>query len=83
MTPEMCWNRAGLLATEGSLSIWAASDMVEIGVLNSWVMLLIKSFFISVSFFWRKATMMVNRKVTNRMKVKANEGIMNLTELDM
>ena len=31
----------------------AANEMVEIGVLNSCVILLIKSFFISVSFFWR------------------------------
>ena len=53
------------------------------GVLNSCVMLLIKSFFISVSFFCRNAVMMVNKKVTNRMNVKANEGIMNFTELDI
>ena len=79
----MCWNIAGLLATEGSLSIWAANDMVDMGVLNSCVMLLIKSFYNSVSFFCRNAVMMVNKKVTNRMNVKANEGIMNFTELDI
>ena len=76
----MCWNMAGLLATEGSLSIWAANDMVDMGVLNSCVMLLIKSFFISVSFFCRNAVMMVNKKVTNRMNVKANEELKKLLE---
>ena len=50
----MCLNMAGDLPTAGSFSIWAASEMVEIGVLNSCVMLLIKSFFISVSFFCLK-----------------------------
>ena len=37
--------------TAGSFSICAASEIVDIGVLNSCVILLIKSFFISVSFF--------------------------------
>jgi len=50
---------AAYLRTEASLSICAASEMVEIGVLNSWVMLLMKSFFISVSFFCLNASMMV------------------------
>lgn len=31
----------------------AANEIVEIGVLNSCVILFIKSFFISVNFFWR------------------------------
>ena len=53
MTPDICWNIAGDLPTAGSFSICAANEMVEIGVLNSCVILLIKSFFISVSFFWR------------------------------
>jgi len=35
-----------------------ANEIVEIGVLNSWVMLLIKSFFISESRFWRKMVAM-------------------------
>ena len=37
----------------GSFNICAASEIVDIGVLNSCVMLLTKSFFISVNFFWR------------------------------
>ena len=49
----------GDLRTLWSLSICAASDIDDIGVLNSCVMLLMKSFFISVSFFCLNATMMV------------------------
>ena len=49
----------GLLRTLWSLSICAARLMEDMGVLNSCVMLLMKSFFISVSFFCLKATIMV------------------------
>ena len=59
MTSERCLSMEGDLRTESSASIWPASEMVEMGVLNSWVMLLMKSFFISVIRFWRKARMMV------------------------
>ena len=53
MTPDICWNICGDFATAGSFNICAASEIVDIGVLNSCVMLLTKSFFISVNFFWR------------------------------
>ena len=43
----------GDLPTAGSFNICAAREIVDIGVLNSCVILLMKSFFISVSFFWR------------------------------
>lgn len=46
-------NICGDFATAGSFNICAASEIVDIGVLNSCVMLLTKSFFISVNFFWR------------------------------
>lgn len=51
ITPDICWNIAGDFPTAGSFNIWAANDMVEIGVLNSCVILFMKSFFISVNFF--------------------------------
>ena len=76
----MCWNIAGLLATEGSLSIWAANDMVDMGVLNSCVMLLMKSFFISVNFFCRKSLTIVKIKVISNTRVKVNEGMLNRTD---
>ena len=68
---------AGDLVTAGSWSICAAREMDDIGVLNSCVMLLMKSFFISVSFFCLNAVMMVKTNTTSRISVKANEGIMN------
>ena len=57
--------------------------MDDIGVLNSWVMLLMKSFFISVSFFCLNATMMVYTKIISNMSVNANAGTMNEIELKM
>ena len=68
---------AGDLVTVGSWSICEASDIDDMGVLNSCVILLMKSFFISVSFFCLKAVMMVKTNTTSRIRVKANEGIMN------
>ena len=53
MIPERCLSIDSLFVTEPSPSICAAREMVEMGVLNSCVMLLIKSFLISVSRFWR------------------------------
>ena len=70
---------ASLFATAGSLSICAARDMVEIGVLNSCVMLLMKSFLISDNRFWRRIVYMVNMKITNSTNVKMIAGNMNCT----
>jgi hypothetical protein len=44
---------AGVLGTDSSTSICEASEMDATGVLSSWVMLLTKSFFISLSLRWR------------------------------
>ena len=59
MMREQWASIVGDLLTDLSSSICAAREMVDMGVLNSWVMLLMKSFFISESFFWRKARKMV------------------------
>ena len=73
----MCCSIDGLLRTLSSLSICAASEMVDIGVLNSCVMLLMKSFFISVRRFCLKAMVIVTMKITSRMNESTNEGIIN------
>ena len=52
--------------------------MVEIGVLNSCVMLLMKSFFISVSRFWRTMSHTVKQKVMNSTMVNTSTGIILL-----
>ena len=57
--------------------------MEEMGVLNSWVMLFMKSFFSSVSFFWRNTNTSVTMKVMSRMMVKMREGIMNHVDRQM
>ena len=80
---DMCCIIVGLLRMVSSLSICAASEMVDIGVLNSWVMLLMKSFFISDSFFWRNAITMVHRNTTSSTNVNPNDGIMNRTDENM
>jgi hypothetical protein len=57
------------------MSISEAREMVEMGVLNSWVILLMKSFFISEIFFClkklntinEKAAVMTSRNITERM----------------
>ena len=74
ITDEICWSIDGDLRTLWSLSICAARDMDDTGVLNSWVILLIKSFFISESFFWRKAVMMVKTNISSSISVSANVG---------
>ena len=51
ITPDICLNTSGLFVMSESFSICAASEMVETGVFNSCVILLIKSFFISESLF--------------------------------
>ena len=76
MAPPICFIIDGLLVSESSLSICAASEMLEIGVFSSWVMLLMKSFLISESRFCRNTTTMVKMKVTSRMTVKTMAGIM-------
>ena len=48
ITCPKCFIIVGLLVTLSSFIICAASEMLAIGVLSSWVMLLMKSFFISV-----------------------------------
>ena len=50
------------------------------GVLNSCVMLLMKSFFISVNFFCRKSLTIVKIKVISNTRVKVNEGMLNRTD---
>ena len=79
ITPEICLNIVSLFATEGSRNIWAANEMVDIGVLNSCVMLFMKSFFISDKRFWRKIVQIVKIKTISNNKVKIIAGIINLT----
>ena len=57
--------------------------MVDMGVLNSCVILLMKSFFISDSFFCLNARMIVSVKITRRIMVKANAGIINFIDEKM
>ena len=83
ITPEMCLNTSGLFVMSESFSICAANEMVETGVFSSCVMLLMKSFFISDSFFWRKTMKMVNTKVISRISEKITDGTMKLIELCM
>ena len=83
MMVVMCCNIWGDLDTEPSVSIWAASEMVEMGVLNSWVMLLMKSFLISATFFCLTKRKTITIKVMQSTMVKARAGIMKRTELNM
>ena len=78
ITPPRWLNIAGLLPTLLSLSICAASEILAIGVFSSCVMLLIKSFFISVYLFCLNITTMVNMKVMSNTRVNTTDGIMNL-----
>ena len=66
----------------GLLSSWAASDMVAMGVLSSWVMLFTKSDFISDRCFCLVMMMMVaeNRVTMNRMS-SAEMPAMGLSDL--
>ena len=83
ITPESCSNIFPLFATAGSASICAASDIVDIGVLNSCVMLLMKSFFISVYFLWRNTSIIVNMYVASNIIDNMSAGMMNRTLLNM
>ena len=57
--------------------------MLLIGVFSSWVMLFMKSFFISVYLFCLNITTMVNMNVMRSTMVNAIDGIMNFTLLKM
>ena len=80
ITPPRCAIIVGLFVTLLSFSIWAASEMLAMGVLSSWVMLLMKSFLISVYRFCRKMTTMVKMNVTSSTNVKMMDGIMKRTD---
>ena len=54
--------------------------MLLIGVFSSCVMLLMKSFLISVYLFWRKMMKMVKMNVTSSTSVKIMAGIMKRTD---
>ena len=82
MMPPKCFCICWLFVTESSLSIWAASEMLDMGVFSSCVMLLMKSFLISVYRFWRNITTMVKMNVMSSTNVNTNAGIMKRT-LDM
>ena len=75
------FEHSGDFAIDASLSICAANDIVETGVLNSCVILLIKSFFISDKRFCLKREIMVNVKVINKIIVNINDGITNVSSL--
>ena len=74
MTPPRCCIIVGDFGTVLSLSICAASDMLEIGVFSSCVMLFMKSFFISVTFFCLKMVTTVNMNVMSRTMMNITEG---------
>ena len=77
MTPVTCLKTSGDFAIEGSLSIWAASDIVDTGVFNSCVILFMKSFFISDKRFCLKSVITVNENVIKSITVKIIDGIAN------
>ena len=65
-----------LLVTLWSFIICAASEMLAIGVLSSWVILLMKSFLISDNLFERNIVTIVKIKVMSSTTVKITLGIM-------
>ena len=79
MTLPRCSIIFGLFARLLSFIIWAAREMLAIGVFSSCVMLLIKSFFISLYRFCRKMMTIVKMNVTSSTKVKMMDGIMKRT----
>ena len=76
---DICSSITGDLDTSGSLSLWEASDIEATGVLSSWVMLLMKSVLISLSFCWRNMYHIVNMQIINNNMVTVKGGYNILT----
>jgi len=69
MIRAYCRSRSGSSTMPGSLNTSLLNAIVLIGVLSSWVMLPMKSFFISLSFRWRRITHTLYAKKVNTMSV--------------
>ena len=79
ITPPRCVIICSFFFTLLSPSICEASDMLEIGVFSSCVMLLMKSLRISENLFWRNITTMVKMKVMSNTPVNTSAGIIKCT----